>query len=200
MVKVAIIYYSMYGHIKTLVEAAKETLSGVAGLEVSVFQVAETLPAEVLAKMHAPPKADYPVIDQHNLADYDAFVFAYPTRFGAPAAQFKAFVDSTGQLWQKGALVGKPYTCITSSASLGAQETTILAAVLSFTSHGMVFVPSGYICPGTQFDMSEQHGGSPWGAGTLAGPDGSRQPTTKEIDHVKAQAAHFAGIAKKLAA
>lgn len=97
-------------------------------------QVPETLPDEILAKMHAPPKGDAPLIDVHTLADYDGFVFAFPTRFGTPAGQFKAFIDATGQLWQKGALVGKPYTCLTSSASLGAQETTILAAVINFVS------------------------------------------------------------------
>lgn len=198
MVKVAVIYYSMYGHIKKMAESIKEGLSAVDGVEVTVLRVPETLPDEVLAKMHAPPKADDPVVTTAQLLEFDAFVFGVPTRFGTAAAQMKAFIDTTGGHWQSGGLLGKPYGVFTSTATQsGGQETTIISMITNLTAHGMIFVPSGYICPGTQFDLSEAHGGSPWGPGTLAGGDGSRQPSAKELDHAKTYGTHFGKIAKK---
>lgn len=119
----------------------------------------------------------------------------------SPVAQMRAFWDSTGQLWQAGSLVGKPVTAFTSSGTLGGgQEVTILGAVSFFVHQGMVFVPPGYSYGGPMFDIQTVHGGSPWGAGTFAGPDGSRQPSETELGFAKHQGSHFLGIAKKLSA
>lgn len=190
----------MYGHIKKMVEAYKKGLETVEGVEVKVFQVAETLPAEVLGKMGAPPKGDDPIIDVHTLPEADAFVFAFPTRFGTLPAQFKTFIDSMGGLWQKGALYGKPYALIASTATQGGgQESTFFSAVNNFTHHGMIFVPGGY-CDPAMFDTDNVQGGSPWGPGCIAGATGARQPSEIELNHATAAATKFGAVAKKLAA
>mmetsp|Transcript_2805 Transcript_2805/g.4825 ORF Transcript_2805/g.4825 Transcript_2805/m.4825 type:complete len:255 (-) Transcript_2805:1-765(-) len=200
-VKVAVIYYSMYGHIRTMAEAYKTGLEGVEGVEVTLLQVAETLPAEVLAKMHAPPKSADPLASAEKLTDFDAFVFGFPTRFGTVAAQFKAFIDTTGGLWSSGGLAGKPYSLFTSTATQnGGQETTFISAVNNFTHHGMIFVPAGTVCPEVQFDLDEVHGGSPWGPACLAGPTGARQPSEKELKLTTAAGANSAKWFKKIAA
>eukprot|EP00048_Salpingoeca_helianthica_P014426 m.221642 g.221642 ORF g.221642 m.221642 type:complete len:227 (-) comp15854_c0_seq1:206-886(-) len=203
MVKIAIIYYSMYGHIRKLAHAeakgAKE-----AGVEVDVFQVPETLSDEVLAAMHAPGKGDDKVADFASLStlkDYDGFIFGIPTRFGMMAAQMKAFWDMTGQLWQKGELVGKPVGVFTSVGTQGGGiETTALTALTQFTHHGMIFVPTGYSFGAEMFDVSTVHGGTPYGAGTIAGPDGSRQPSDYELRLAEHQGKYFSNIVKKLSA
>lgn len=200
MVKIAIVYYSMYGHIRTLANSIKAGIEA-AGAEAVLLQVPETLPEEVLAKMHAPPKNEDAIAHAHDLPNYDGFVFGFPTRFGMMAAQFKAFLDSTGGLWQSGALVGKPATMFTSTSVLqGGQETTILTAVTQLAHHGMIFVPIGYSFGAQLFDLSQVHGGSPYGASTFSGPDGSRQPTELELEIAVHQGKHFAGIVSKLAA
>ncbi|KXZ44941.1 hypothetical protein GPECTOR_60g718 [Gonium pectorale] len=200
--RVYLIYYSTYGHIYKLAQTYKEALETVPDVEVSLFQVRETLSKEVLEKMHAAPKPDdVPVIDTHTLPDADAFVFGFPTRFGMMAAQMKAFFDTTGALWQQGALFGKPASMFTSTATQGGgQETTILTAVSQLAHHGMIYVPTGYAAGGVMFGVQEPKGGSPWGAGTLAGPDGSRQPSEEELEAVRVQAKLFGAVAKKLAA
>eukprot|EP00197_Chlamydomonas_leiostraca_P002986 CAMPEP_0202867372 /NCGR_PEP_ID=MMETSP1391-20130828/9290_1 /ASSEMBLY_ACC=CAM_ASM_000867 /TAXON_ID=1034604 /ORGANISM="Chlamydomonas leiostraca, Strain SAG 11-49" /LENGTH=202 /DNA_ID=CAMNT_0049547415 /DNA_START=86 /DNA_END=694 /DNA_ORIENTATION=+ len=200
-VKVWVIYYSTYGHIKKMADAVKEGINSVEGVEAVLYQVPETLPEEVLAKMHAPPKPDDPVADPHKLPEADAFFFGFPTRFGSPAAQFKSFWDATGSLWQSGALHSKPFSLFTSTATQnGGQEITLQNALSNFVHHGMIFVPPGYITPGTNFDLTEPHGGSAFGPGCLAGPDGSRQPSAKELDFAKAAGANLAKTAKKLKA
>lgn len=197
--KIYIVYYSLYGHINKMAEAIKEGVDSVEGAEGVLYQVAETLPAEVLEKMHAPPKSDVPIISAADLPNADGFIFGFPTRFGTFPAQFKAFLDSTGSLWQTGALVGKPAGLFTSTATQnGGQETTLLTAVTALTHHGMLFVPVGYSFGGGMFDVEVAHGGSPYGAGTLAGADGSRQPSELELSMAKHQGTHFAKIAVKL--
>merc|ERR1712000_529594 len=152
--KVAIVFYSMYGHIKALAEAEKAGLAK-AGIEADIFQVAETLPQEVLTKMHAPPKSDYPAIDAAKLQEYDAFLFGIPTRYGNFPAQWKAFWDTTG-------------------GPGGGQESTAISAMSTLAHHGIIYVPLGYKHTFPQLtNLSEVHGGSPWGAGTFAGADGS---------------------------
>jgi len=155
---------------------------------------------QVLGKLGAPGVGkDDEEASAATLADYDGFLFGLPTRFGMAPAQVKALLDSTGGLWQKGALVGKPAGVFFSTGTQnGGQETTALTFVTQLTHHGMVFVPLGYSTP-KLFDMDAPHGGSPYGAGTLAGPDGSRQPSALEKDIAEAHGEHFGTIAAKLA-
>jgi len=200
MPKVAVIFYSMYGHVKTLAAEIKAGLEE-AGCEATLLQVPETLPAEVLEKMSAPPKDEsIEIADAHTLPEYDAFLFGVPTRFGMAAAQMKAFLDATGGLWMKGALVGKPAGLFFSTATQGGgQETTAFTFLTQLSHHGMIFVPIGYSSP-LLMNMDEIHGGSPYGAGCLAAPDGSRAPSDLEKSLAKHQGSYFAGVVKKLAA
>ncbi|KAG2170713.1 hypothetical protein JADG_010452 [Aureobasidium aubasidani] len=181
--KVAIVFYSMYGHILQLVEEEARGIREAGGV-VDIYQVEETLSEDVLAKMHAPPKANYPILsDPKTLEQYDGFLFGIPTRYGNWPAQFKAFWDKTGGQWQTGAFWGKYAGAFVSTATPGGgQESTVISAMSTFVHHGMIFVPLGYKTVfGTLADLTEVRGGSPWGAGTFAGPDGSRQPSSKEL-------------------
>ncbi|PRW51183.1 putative NAD(P)H dehydrogenase (quinone) FQR1-like 1 [Chlorella sorokiniana] len=201
MTKIAVIYYSTYGHVRALAQKVVEGVNSVEGCEATLFQVLETLPADVLAKMGAPAKADDPVITAEQLKDFDGFLFGIPTRFGMMASQVKAFLDSTGSLWQAGSLVGKPAGVFVSIGTQGGgMETTALTAVTQFAHHGMVFVPTGYSFGPALYDTNEVRGGSAYGAGTLAGATGSRQPSKLELDYAQHQGKYFAGVAKKLAA
>jgi len=166
-----------------------------AGIDVTLFQIAETLPAEILAKMYAAPKpADVPVVTPDDLPKFDGFIFGAPTRYGSPCAQYKALWDATGQLWQKGALNGKIASFFSGTASLGGgQETTHSAQLGHFVHHGMIYVPLGYGNPAL-FDLTAVHGGSPWGAGCLSAPDGSRQPSELELGLAEYQGKRVAEI------
>ncbi|KAG6602812.1 NAD(P)H:quinone oxidoreductase, type IV [Phytophthora cinnamomi] len=200
MTNVAIIYYSTYGHIATLAESVKAGVESVPGVTATVYQVAETLSEEILTKMHAPPKKDYPVASAETLKEADAILFGFPTRFGAFPAQVKALFDSCGGLWAKGALVGKPAGIFFSTGTLGGgQETTSFTAVTFLAHQGMTFVPLGFRAP-EMFNVEEVHGGSPWGAGAIAGGDGSRQVSKLEKAIATTQGKSFAEIAKKLSA
>jgi NAD(P)H dehydrogenase (quinone) len=197
--KVAIVFYSMYGHIAKLAEAEKAGLKK-AGIEADLYQIEETLPQEVLAKMHAPPKSDYPVVTPDILETYDAFLFGIPTRYGNFPAQWKAFWDSTGKQWASGGFWGKYAGIFVSSGSAGGgQESTAIAALSTLTHHGIIYVPLGYK---TAFpilaNLSEARGGSPWGAGTFAGADGSRQPTALELELATTHGESFAMAIKKV--
>ncbi|KAF2146802.1 benzoquinone reductase [Aplosporella prunicola CBS 121167] len=192
--KIAIIYYSMYGHIKTLALAEKEGIEA-AGGSADLYQIEETLPQEVLTKMHAPPKdTNIPVLsDPHVLEKYDAFLFGIPTRYGNFPAQFKAFWDKTGGQWQTGAFYGKYAGVFVSTATPGGgQESTVISTMSTLVHHGMLFVPLGYKTTfALMADLSEVRGGSAWGAGTFAAPDGSRQPTKNELELAKKQGEGF---------
>ncbi|KAL2203920.1 flavoprotein WrbA [Sarocladium strictum] len=191
--KIAIVYYSMYGHIKTLAEAEKKGIEA-AGGTADLYQVKETLPEEVLTKMHAPAKAaDVPVIDAQKLAEYDAFLIGIPTRYGNFPAQWKTFWDTTGGLWASGGLWGKMAGIFISTGTLGGgQESTAIAAMSTLAHHGVIYVPFGYAKAfGQMSDLSEVHGGSPWGAGSFAGADGSRQPSAKELEIATIQGTNF---------
>ncbi|KAF8900670.1 flavoprotein-like protein [Mucidula mucida] len=196
--KIAIVIYSMYGHIAKLAEAE---LAGIkaAGGDAKIFQIPETLPESVLTLMHAPPKPDYPIIDADTLATFDAFIIGIPTRYGNFPGQWRAFWDTTGGLWGKGALAGKYAGLFVSTASLGGgQESTALAAMSTFSHHGIIYVPLGYSQTFAQAtSLTEAHGGSPWGAGTLAGPDGSRQPSELELEVATIQGKQFYGVVSK---
>jgi NAD(P)H dehydrogenase (quinone) len=192
MAKVAIIIYSMYGHIAKLAEAEKQGIEAEGG-SATIFQIPETLPQDILEKMHAPAKPEYPIIAPAELENFDAFIFGIPTRYGNFPAQWKAFWDATGSLWGKGALAGKYASVFVSSGTPGGgQESTVLASISTLAHHGILFVPLGY---STTFpllaNLSEVRGGSPWGAGTFAGADGSRQPSALELELAVAQGKLF---------
>lgn len=196
---VYIIYYSMYGHVATLAEAVAKGVEST-GAVAKVFQVPETLEEAVLHKMGAPAKRPYPVIQAQDLEQADAIVLGIPTRYGMACAQMKAFWDSTGQLWQKGSLVGKVGSVFFSTGTqAGGQETTAFTWLPNFVHHGMLYVSTGYSDP-KLFNMTEVHGGSPYGAGSIAGPDGSRQPSQLELDVAQSQGAHVAKFTNQLKA
>ena len=182
MVKVAIITYSTYGHIDVL---AKSVQKGVeeAGGKADIFRVPETLSDDILEQMNAPPKpTDIPIATEETLAQYDAFLFGVPTRFGNLPAQWSAFWDKTGKLWAEGTLNGKVGAFFLSTSSLGGgQESTIKNCLSYLAHHGIIYVPLGYRdCFAELANVEEVHGGSPWGAGTLAGADGSRTASDLE--------------------
>ncbi|KAH6853945.1 flavoprotein-like protein [Chaetomium sp. MPI-CAGE-AT-0009] len=192
--KIAIVFYSMYGHIRQLAEAEKAGIEK-AGGTADLFQIPETLPEEVLTKMHAPPKpTDIPVLDDPSkLQEYDAFLLGIPTRFGNFPGQWKAFWDRTGGQWATGGFHGKYAGLFISTAGLGGgQETTAINALSTLTHHGIIYVPLGYAKAfGILTDLSEARGGSPWGAGTFAASDGSRQPSAKELELANIQGEEF---------
>ncbi|CAM8991584.1 unnamed protein product [Rhodiola kirilowii] len=197
--KIYIVYYSMYGHVGTLAEEIKKGVESVEGVEAKLWQVPETLPEQVLSKMYAPPKSDVPIIMPDELTEADGFIFGFPTRFGMMPAQFKAFMDSTGGLWGTQQLAGKPAGIFYSTGSQGGgQETTALTAITQLVHHGMIFVPIGYTFGAGMSEMNEIKGGSPYGAGTYAGGDGSRKPTELELAQAFHQGKYIAGITKKL--
>lgn len=201
MAKIYVVFYSMYGHVYKLAQKVKEGIDAIPGCEGVLYQVPELLDQSILDKMHAPPKPDVPIITASMLTDADGFVFGFPTRFGMMAAQMKAFFDSTGQLWQKGALAGKPASMFTSTACQGGgQEVTLLTAITQLVHHGMIYVPQGYTAGPGMFDLQTPKGGSAFGPGTLAGPDGSRQPSELELEHSMALGKLLAGVAQKLKA
>ena len=204
MMKVLIVYYSMYGHIYKMAEAAAEGVRVVEGAEVVLRRVPETLSADVLEKMGAVAtlglQASVPVCTVEELGEADAIIFGTPTRFGNMCGQMRQFLDGTGQLWMKGALVGKAGSVITSSNTQhGGQESTILSFHITLLHQGMVIVGLPYSFQG-QMSTSEITGCSPYGASTIAGADGSRSPSDNELAGARFQGEHVARIAKKLTA
>jgi NAD(P)H dehydrogenase (quinone) len=198
MAKVLVLYYSSYGHIETMAQAVAEGARS-AGASVDVKRVPELVPPEVAQKSHFKTNQAAPVAEVAELADYDAIVFGTPTRFGNMAAQMKNFLDQTGGLWAGGKLVGKVGSVFTSTATQhGGQESTILSTQTVLLHHGMVIVGLPYAWQG-QTTVTEISGGSPYGASTIAGGDGSRKPSANELDGARWQGAHVARIAAKLA-
>lgn len=202
--KVQVIFYSTYGHVYTLAQAIMEGAQEISGVEASLYQVKETLPAEILDKMGATEAkkafANVPIADPHQLADADAIILGAPTRYGSAAAQMQSFLDATGGLWGKGALIGKVGSAFTSTASQhGGQETTLMSMATFFYHHGMVITGVPYSAQ-ELVNMSEMTGGTPYGATTIAGPKGERKASANELAIARAQGRHAAGIAAKLAA
>ncbi len=202
--KVLVVYYSMYGHVYRLAQAAAEGARSVEGVEAVLRRVPETLPEAVLEKMGAleaqKRQAGVPVCTVDELGQADAVIFGTPTRFGNMCGQMRQFLDATGQLWVKGALVGKAGSVITSSNTQhGGQESTILSFHITLLHQGMVIVGLPYAFQG-QMTMDEISGGSPYGASTIAGGDGSRFPSENELAGARYQGEHVARIAKKLTA
>ncbi|CAO2656890.1 Nn.00g056930.m01.CDS01 [Neocucurbitaria sp. VM-36] len=192
--KIAIVYYSMYGHIKQLADAELKGIKE-AGGDAELFQIAETLPEDVLQKMYAAPKAtDVTVLDDPaQLEPFDGILFGIPTRYGNFPAQYKAFWDKTGKQWQQGSFWGKYAGLFISTGTLGGgQESTAIASMSTLTHHGFIYVPLGYKHTFADLaNLDEVHGGSPWGAGTFAAGDGSRQPTALELRVATAQGKAF---------
>lgn len=198
MAKVLVLYYSSYGHIETMAQAVAEGAREV-GAEVAIRRVPELVSPEVAAKSHFKTDQAAPVATVDELAEYDAIVFGTPTRFGNMAAQMKNFLDQTGGLWAQGKLVGKVGSVFTSTATQhGGQESTILSTHTVLLHHGMVVVGLPYAFQG-QTILTEITGGSPYGASTIAGSDGSRQPSENELAGARFQGKHVATIAAKLA-
>jgi NAD(P)H dehydrogenase (quinone) len=198
MTKVLVLYYSSYGHIEQMAKAAAEGVAKVSGASVVVKRVPETVSSEVAKQMHFKLDQAAPIATVDELADYDAIIFGTPTRYGNMAAQMKTFIDQTGGLWMKGALVGKVGSVISSSATQhGGQETTITSFHTVLFHHGFVVVGLPYSCQ-AQMGVDEIKGGSPYGASTIAGSDGSRQPSEQELGMARFQGEHVAKIAAKL--
>jgi NAD(P)H dehydrogenase (quinone) len=197
MTKLLVLYYSTYGHIEQMAYAEAEGARGVEGVEVTIKRVPELMPEEAARKAGAKLDQPAPIASPKELPDYDAILFGTPTRFGNMAAQMRNFLDQTGSLWVKGALVGKVGSVFTSTGTGGGNETTILTFIPTLLHHGMIVVGLPYACP-ELLDISQPRGGSPYGAGTIAGADGSRQPSANELAQARFQGRHVAQIAKKL--
>ena len=201
-IKVQVIFYSMYGHVYRMAEAVAEGARQVPGAEVSLYQVPELIPDEVLKKYGAKAAraafAKIPVAKVDQLAEAHAIIFGTPTRFGNMAAQMRNFLDQTGPLWMKGALIGKIGSVFASTGTQhGGQETTITSFHTTLLHHGMVIVGVPYSESGLSH-MTDITGGTPYGATTLAGADGSRQPSENELKIARYQGKHVTEIASKL--
>ncbi len=197
MAKILVLYYSMYGHIETLAEAVAEGARRVNGVEVTLKRVPETIPAEAFAKAGGKQDQKAPVASPQELADYDGIIFGTPTRFGNMAGQMRTFLDQTGGLWASGALYGKVGSVFSSTGTGGGQEHTITSTWTTLAHHGFIIVPIGYATP-ELFDVSQTRGGTPYGATTIAGGDGSRQPSQEELTIARYQGEHVAKITAKL--
>jgi NAD(P)H dehydrogenase (quinone) len=199
MTKVLVLYYSTWGHMEAMANAAGEGAKS-AGAQVDVKRVPETVPAEVAKAAYYKLDQKAPIAKPEELGDYDAVIFATPTRYGMMAAQMKNFIDQTGGLWAKGALVGKVGSVMSGAANQhGGQESTILNFQTVLLHHGMVIVGLPYAYAG-QMGHDEIRGGSPYGASTTTGGDGSRMPSKQDLEAAHYQGAHVAKIAAKLAA
>jgi NAD(P)H dehydrogenase (quinone) len=201
-IKVNVIFYSMYGHVYKMAQAIAEGAGSVSGAQVNLFQVAETIPDEVLEKYGARGAkaafAKVPVAAMENLTEADALIFGTPTRFGNMAGQMRNFLDQTGQIWFSGGLIGKVGSVFASTGTQhGGQETTITSFHSTLLHHGMIIVGVPYSEKGLT-DMTAISGGTPYGATTLAGADGSRQPTENELNVAKFQGKHVAEVTAKL--
>lgn len=200
--KVLIVYYSMYGHVHQMAEAIAAGVREEAGAEAVLRRVPETLPVEVLEKMGAIEAqkafAHIPVCTVEELVSADAIIFGTPTRFGNMCGQMRQFLDATGQLWAKGALVGKVGSVFASTATQhGGQESTLLSFHTTLLHHGMLIAGLPYTYPG-QSTIDEMTGGSPYGATTIAGGQGQRQPSENELAGARFQGKYVAGIAARL--
>ena len=201
-VNIQVVFYSMYGHVYRMAEAIAEGARQVPGANVTLWQVPELMNEEALVKSGAKVArtafANIPVAQPQQLAEADAIIFGTPTRFGMMCAQMRNFLDQTGGLWAKGALIGKIGSVFGSTGTQhGGQETTLTSFHATLLHHGMIVVGLPYSAQ-ELVNMSEITGGTPYGATTMAGPDGSRQPTANELAAARFQGKHVAGIAARL--
>ena len=201
--KTLVLFYSTYGHIWKMAEAIAEGAREVAGNEVIIKRVPETLPREILDKIGATQAQKafehIPVATPEELTEYDAIIFGTPTRYGNLCGQMQSYMDSTGGLWAKGLLVGKVGGAFVSTATQhGGQETTLRAFHTELMHHGMVIVGLPYSWQG-QMGHEEVTGGTPYGASTIAGGQGERMPSDNELEGARFQGKHTSEIARKLA-
>lgn len=198
MAKVLVLYYSTWGHVETMANTVAQGAREVDGVEVTVKRVPETMPEETVRQLGAKTDQPAPVANPDELGDYDAVIFGTPTRFGNMCGQMRNFLDQTGGLWQKGALVGKIGSVFCSTATQhGGQETTLTSFHTTLLHQGMMVVGVPYSCQ-ELFEMGEISGGAPYGATTLANGDGSRQPSDNELAIARFQGRHVARMTKKL--
>jgi NAD(P)H dehydrogenase (quinone) len=200
MTRILILYYSMYGHTEIMSKAVAEGAAGVSGTEVTIRRVAELMPHDLAVKSGVKLEQEAPIATVEELPDYDAIIFGTPTRYGNMCSQMRNFLDQTGGLWTSGKLIGKVGSVFTSTATQhGGQETTITSFHSTLLHLGMVIVGVPYSCQ-ELVNMQEVTGGSPYGAGMLAGVDGKRQPSENELAIARFQGRHVAEIARKLCA
>ena len=200
MPKILILYWSAYGHVEQMAKAVAEGARSVEGADVTIRRVPELSSEEEAKRANRGLDQGVAVATVEELPGYDAIILGTPTRFGNMAGPMRAFLDRTGSLWAKDALVGKVGSVFTSSATQhGGQESTILSSHITLLHHGMVVVGLPYSCK-TQTTLDEITGGSPYGASTIAAGDGSRQPSENELGMARFQGEHVARIAAKLAA
>jgi len=202
--RIEVVFYSMFGHIYRMAEAVAAGARELEGSEVILLQVPELVPEAILEKSGAKKAREafshIPAARPDDLAGADAIIFGTPTRYGNMCAQMRNFLDQTGGLWSKNALVGKVGSAFTSSATQhGGQETTLITTYITLLHHGMVIVGMPYT-EQRQNTLDEITGGSPYGVSTIAGGDGSRQPSENELAMARFQGRHVAEIARKLSA
>jgi len=201
-IRVQVVFYSMYGHVYRMAEAVAAGAREVSGADVKLYQVPELMPDDVIEKSGARAAraafAHVPVMKPEQLAEADAILFGTPTRFGNMCAQMRNFLDATGPLWMKGALVGKVGSVFASTATQhGGQETTLVSFHTTLLHHGMIVVGVPY-AEARQMTVAELSGGSPYGATTITGGDGARLPSANELAIARFQGRHVAGIAARL--
>jgi NAD(P)H dehydrogenase (quinone) len=196
--RLLVLYHSSYGHTETLAYAVAHGVRAVEGVHVSVKRVPELMPEEVMRAAGMKVDQLAPIAEPQELVDYDGIIFGTPTRFGNMTSQMRNFLDQTGPLWVGGALIGKVGSVFTSTSTGGGNETTIVSVHWTLLHHGMIVVGLPYSAPDLP-DISEVKGGSPYGAGTIAAPDGSRLPSQKELNLASFQGHHVAKITKRLA-
>jgi NAD(P)H dehydrogenase (quinone) len=197
--KVLVLHYSTYGHTAHLAAAIAEGARSVTGTEVAIKRVPELMPAEVAEKAGVVVDPAIDIASPDELADYDALIFGTPTRFGNMAAQMRNFLDQTGGAWAKGQLIGKIASVFVSTGTGGGNETTITSFHTTLFHHGMIVVGLPYSAKGLT-DLSEVRGGSPLGAGTIAGGDGKRQPSDTELELALFQGRHVATMCAEIVA
>lgn len=199
MRKILVLYYSMYGHLEQMAQAVADGARSVAGSEVTLRRVPETMAPDALRQAGGKADQAADVASIAELPGYDAILFGTPTRFGNMAGQMRTFLDQTGGLWASGALVGKVGSVFTSTSTQhGGHETTITSFHTTLLHHGMLIAGVPYTCAGLT-RMDEITGGSPYGAGTFAGTDGKRQPSANELSIARFQGEHVARLASQLA-
>lgn len=197
MAKILVLYYSSYGHIEQMAQAVAEGACA-AGASVDVKRVPETVPVEVAQRGHFKLEQNAPVASPAELEHYDAIIVGTPTRYGRMASQMAAFLDQTGGLWARGALNGKVGAAFTSTGTQhGGHEQTVFSVLTNLLHFGMVIVGLPYSHAG-QMSATEIVGGSPYGAGTVAGGDGSRQPSEIDLAGARHQGEIVAKTAAKL--
>ncbi|WP_208511080.1 NAD(P)H:quinone oxidoreductase [Variovorax paradoxus] len=199
MRKILVLYYSMYGHLEQMAQAVADGARSVAGSEVTLRRVPETMAPDALRQAGGKADQAAEVASIAELPGYDAILFGTPTRFGNMAGQMRTFLDQTGGLWASGALVGRIGSVFTSTSTQhGGHETTITSFHTTLLHHGMLIAGVPYTCAGLT-RMDEITGGSPYGAGTFAGTDGKRQPSANELSIARFQGEHVARLASQLA-